>query len=97
MRNRKRVVGKVVVTLILALAGFAAAGVMSGVGLADMGTTMSTGTGTTTVPTTTTNPPPPPPPGRQGLHARVLEADPALRQLDRSIRPGRPARQCLRR
>ncbi len=59
MRNRRRVVGKVVVTLVLALAGFAAAGVMSGVGLADMGTTMSTGTGTTTVPTTTTNPPPP--------------------------------------
>ena len=62
MRNRRRVVGKVIVTLVLALAGFAAAGVMSGVGLADMGTTSSTDTGTTTVPTTTTNPPPPPPP-----------------------------------
>jgi hypothetical protein len=66
MRNRKRVVGKVLVTLVLALAGFAAAGVLSGVGLADMGTTMSTGTTTGTVPTTTTNPPPPPPPGGKG-------------------------------
>jgi hypothetical protein len=61
MRNRRRVVGKVIVTLILALAGFAVAGVMSGVGLAGEEST-STATTTTTVPTTTTNPPPPPPP-----------------------------------
>jgi hypothetical protein len=60
MRNRRRVVGKVVVTLIIALAGFAFAGVMSGVGFAHE--TTSTDTTTTTVPTTTTNPPPPPPP-----------------------------------
>jgi len=60
MRRRKRAAGKTVAMLVLALAGFGVAGVMSGVGLADMTSTStdSTSTGTTTEPppTTTTTP-----------------------------------------
>jgi hypothetical protein len=72
MRKRRGFTAKTVATLVLALAGFGVAGVMSGVGLADLTTmTDSTSTGTTTEPPPTTTappppPPPPPPPGDEG-------------------------------
>jgi hypothetical protein len=67
MRKRRRVAAKTVATLVLALAGFGVAGLMSGVGFA--GDTTSTGTTTEPPPTTTTEPPPTttaPPPGDEG-------------------------------
>jgi hypothetical protein len=80
MRKRKRLATKTVATLVLALAGFGVAGLMSGVGLADL----TSSTGTTTTDTTTTGTTTTPPdegctltPGYWKTHA-----DPSRKQFD---------------
>jgi hypothetical protein len=70
VRKRKRLLVQVAATLVLALVGFGAAGIVSGVGFAhDEPTTGSTGSSTNdTTDTTTTTPPgtTEPPPGGEG-------------------------------